>query len=74
MEEYKFGVGLAFVIFIIASAISLGLFVGFYWLISLIVGFKFSLIVPVVAWLIIFLLNLVVQIIGTKVSKGFLKQ
>lgn len=69
MEDYKISAGLAFVVFVMLCVISLGLFIGFYWLISLLVGFKFSLIVPVVAWLIIFLLNLAVQIIGSKLSK-----
>lgn len=69
MKDYKIDAGLAFVVFVMLCVISLGLFIGLYWLISLLVGFKFSLIVPVVAWLIIFLLNLVVQIIGSKLSK-----
>ncbi len=69
MEDYKISAGLAFVVFVMLCVISIGLFIGFYWLISLLVGFKFSLIVPVVAWLIIFLLNLAVQIIGSKLSK-----
>ena len=69
MKDYKISVGLVFVVFVILCVISLGLFIGLYWLISLLVGFKFNLIVPVVAWLIIFLLNLVAQIIGSKLSK-----
>ena len=69
MEDYKIGDGLAFVVFVILCVISLGFFIGLYWLISLLVGFKFSLIVPVIAWVVVFLLNLAVQIIGTKLSK-----
>lgn len=69
MEDYKISAGLAFVVFVMLCIVSLGLFIGLYWLISLLVGFKFSLIVPVIAWLVVFLLNLVVQIIGTKLSK-----
>lgn len=70
MEDYKIGAGLAFVIFIIFCVISIGFFIGLYWLISLLVGFKFSLIVPVIAWLVVFLLNLVVQIIGSKIQRS----
>ena len=69
MEDYKIGDGLAFVVFVILCVISLGFFIGLYWLISLLVGFKFSLIVPVIAWVVVFLLNLAVQIIGSKLSK-----
>lgn len=69
MEDYKISAGLAFVVFVMLCIVSLGLFIGLYWLISLLVGFKFSLIVPVIAWVVVFLLNLVVQIIGSKLSK-----
>ena len=70
MEDYKIGAGLAFVIFVIFCVISIGFFIGLYWLISLLVGFKFSIIVPVIAWLVVFLLNLVVQIIGSKIQRS----
>lgn len=70
MEDYKIGAGLAFVVFVMLCVISLGFFIGLYWLISLLVGFKFSLIVPVIAWLVVFLLNIVVQIIGAKMQRG----
>ena len=69
MKDYKISAGLAFAVFIMLCVISLGLFIGLYWLISLLVGFKFSLIVPVIAWLVVFFLNLVVQIIGSKLLK-----
>ena len=69
MEDYKISAWLAFVVFVMLCIVSLGFFIGLYWLISLLVGFKFSLIVPVIAWLFVFFLNLVVQTIGSKLSK-----
>lgn len=69
MEDYKIDAGLVFIIVVMLCVISLDFFIGFYWLISMLVGFKFRLIVPIAIWLIISFLNLVVQIIGSKLSK-----
>lgn len=74
MEDYKIGAGLVFAIFVMLCMVSLGFFIGFYWLISLLAGFKFSLIVPIIIWLVVLLLSIVVQIVGVKLLKGLLKQ
>lgn len=73
MEDYKIGAGLAFVIFIIAGVTSLGFLIGLYWIGCLLLGVKFSLIVPTVIWLAIFTLSIVASIgvyaIGYHISK-----
>lgn len=73
MEEYKIGVGLVFAVFVIAGVTSLGFLIGLYWIGCLLLGVKFSLIVPTVFWLAIFTLSIVASIctylIGYHISK-----
>lgn len=73
MEEYKIGVGLVFAIFVIAGVTSLGFLIGLYWIGCLLLGVKFSLIIPTVVWLAIFTLSIVASIgvyaIGYHISK-----
>lgn len=73
MEEYKIGAGLVFAIFAIVSVTSLGFIIGLYWIGCLLLGVKFSLIIPTVFWLAIFTLNIVASIvvyaIGYHISK-----
>lgn len=73
MEEYKFGAGLVFAIFVIAGVTSLGFLIGLYWIGCLLLGVKFSLIIPTVIWLAIFTLSIVASIgvyaIGYHISK-----
>ena len=73
MEEYRFGVGLVFAIFAIVSVTSLGFIIGLYWIGCLLLGVKFSLIIPTVFWLAIFILSIVasigVYLIGYHISK-----
>lgn len=73
MEEYKIGAGLVFAVFAIAGVTSLGFLIGLYWIGCLLLGVKFSLIVPTVFWLAIFTLSIVASIgvyaIGYHISK-----